>query len=151
MHAWLCSDLGCVNSQSSCVVVKEMTPYVLLLHDMLFSPSMTISYTCTWVNKCNQHALNSELTISYTCTWVNKCNQHALNSELHLLTHVYDIVILGEKSMSWSSSTYGVISFTTTQLLWLFTQLSNCAYYPGVKPAKTLSFCVGVWLCNTST
>ena len=27
MHAWLCSDLGCVcNSQSSCVVVKVMAP-----------------------------------------------------------------------------------------------------------------------------
>ena len=32
-------------------------------------------------------------------------NQRALNSELRLLTRVYDIVILGEKSMSWSSST----------------------------------------------
>ena len=43
MYAWLCSDLACVsNSQSSCVVVEKWLHYVVLLHDKLFSASMTM-------------------------------------------------------------------------------------------------------------
>jgi len=43
MYAWLCSDLACVsNSQSSCVVVEKWLHCVVLLHDKLFSASMTM-------------------------------------------------------------------------------------------------------------
>ena len=44
MHAWLCSDFSlCIhNSQSSCVVIEEITPLSGTIHDKLFSASMTI-------------------------------------------------------------------------------------------------------------
>ena len=48
MYAWLCSDLACVsNSQSSCVVVEKWLHCVVLLHDKLFSASMTMLFIVT--------------------------------------------------------------------------------------------------------
>ena len=48
MYARLCSDLACVsNSQSSYVVVEKWLHCVVLLHDKLFSASMTMLFIVT--------------------------------------------------------------------------------------------------------
>ena len=45
MYASLFSDLACVsNSQSSCIVVETLLHCVVLLHDKLFSASMTMLF-----------------------------------------------------------------------------------------------------------